>query len=148
MATAHDLCRRQNCKTVSDGESTRRGVGVSEAELKLRAIASHPLDASASKDHGCFDMSDICFAALGDSDRLRVCVRPHPTAAAPAFTVVAERRSSKQQWKLDVVNLAQYCDTTVPDRVLLSHLKVGGCVLFYCYCLRWLSACRKRLCVV
>ncbi len=71
-----------------------------------------------------FDLSGLVFQSLGSSERLRVSVRRHSSRDAPAFAVWAERKSSKEQWELEVEDVAQYCDIAVPAKVALSRLKV------------------------
>ena len=71
-----------------------------------------------------FDVSGLMFPSLGSSERLRVSVRRHSSCDAPAFAVWAERKSSKEQWELEVEDVAQYCDIAVPAKVVLSRLKV------------------------
>ena len=72
-----------------------------------------------------FQITNIIFESMGSSERLRVSVRRHSSRDAPAFAVWAERKSSKEQWELEVDDVAQHCDDTpVPVKVVLSRLKV------------------------
>ena len=82
-----------------------------------------------------FDLSGLLFQSLGSSERLRVSVRHLSSRDAPAFVVLAERKSSKEQWELGVQDVAKYCDIAVPAKVVLSRLKVtaararDGCIM-------------------
>jgi hypothetical protein len=71
-----------------------------------------------------FDLTGIQFRSFGASERLRVSVRRHSKNEPPAFAIWAERKSSKEQWELDVDDVAAHCDITVPAKVVLSRLKV------------------------
>jgi hypothetical protein len=101
-----------------------------------------------------FDLTGLLFQSLGSSERLRVSVRRHSSRDAPAFAVWAERKSSKEQWELEVDDVAQHCDDTpVPPKVVLSRLKVTAPrarVCLHAMAAAWRAAahvprCRKRL---
>ena len=101
-----------------------------------------------------FQITNIIFESLGSSERLRVSVRRHSSRDAPAFAVWAERKSSKEQWELEVDDVAQHCDDTpVPPKVVLSRLKVTAPrarVCLHAMAAAWRAAahvprCRKRL---
>ena len=100
-----------------------------------------------------FQITNIIFESLGSSERLRVSVRRHSSRDAPAFAVWAERKSSKEQWELEVDDVAQHCDTPVPVKVVLSRLKVTAPrarVCLHAMAAAWRAAahvprCRKRL---
>jgi hypothetical protein len=100
-----------------------------------------------------FDLTGLLFQSLGSSERLRVSVRRHSSRDAPAFAVWAERKSSKEQWELEVDDVAQHCDTPVPVKVVLSRLKVTAPrarVCLHAMAAAWCAAahvprCRKRL---
>jgi hypothetical protein len=106
---------------------------------KLQTIAGHhdsspTSSARASAAHaGFFDIDDtkclslVCSGhRLQPSERLRVSVRRHSANEPPAFAIWAERKSSKEQWELDVDDVTQHCDTAVPAKVVLSRLKVSS----------------------
>ena len=73
-----------------------------------------------------FDLTGLRFQAFSSGERLRVSVRRHSANEPPAFAIWAERKSSKEQWELDVDDVTQHCDTAVPAKVVLSRLKVSS----------------------
>ena len=73
-----------------------------------------------------FDLTGLQFQSFGASERLRVSVRRHSKNEPPAFAIWAERKSTKEQWELDVDDVAEHCDIAVPAKVVLSRLKVSS----------------------
>ncbi len=63
---------------------------------------------------------------FGASESLRVSVGRHSKNEPPAFAIWAERKSTKEQWELDVDDVAEHCDIAVPAKVVLSRLKVSS----------------------
>ena len=88
------------------------------------AIGGGGVQPAKSTSASFFEKNSTRFQSLGSSERLRVSVRRHSSRDAPAFAVWAERKSSKEQWELEVEDVAQYCDIAVPAKVVLSRLKV------------------------
>jgi hypothetical protein len=68
--------------------------------------------------------------SFGSGERLRVSVRRHSSCDHPdAFAIWVERKSSKEQWELEVDDVKKHfdeADTSVPARVVLPRLKVGA----------------------
>ena len=68
--------------------------------------------------------------SFGSGERLRVSVRRHSSCDHPdAFAMWVERKSSKEQWELEVDDVKKHfdeADTSVPARVVLPRLKVSA----------------------
>ena len=97
-----------------------------------------PSKSQAELQH--FDLTGLQFQSFGSSERLRVSVRRHSSSEAPAFAIWVERKSSKEQWELDVDDVAQHCDIAVPAKVVLSRLKVSSARVCCCARRRCLNA--------
>jgi hypothetical protein len=77
-----------------------------------------------------FDLTGLQFESFGSGERLRVSVRRHSSCDHPdAFAMWVERKSSKEQWELEVDDVKKHfdeADTSVPARVVLPRLKVSA----------------------
>jgi hypothetical protein len=108
---------------------------VDDDSMRMGAAAV-PVRAPTSPSAMYFSIQNVCFPSLrssglqfqsfGASERLRVSVRRHSKNEPPAFAIWAERKSSKEQWELDVDDVAEHCDIAVPAKVVLSRLKVSS----------------------
>ena len=103
--------------------------------MRMGAVAL-PVRAPTSPSALYFNIQNVCFSlpgssgllfqSFGTSERLRVSVRRHSKNEPPAFAIWAERKSTKEQWELDVDDVAEHCDIAVPAKVVLSRLKVSS----------------------